>query len=221
MAAVFFFGIRRFLFREFPDNIPLLFLKLFDDLFLFSEGVDQSLPVAEVDLIRDTMDRSRCHDTAPVDLQKCLSPVAPPTAKDSSAFHRSAYPSGEFLHFCRPSKHTGQHPDSARSFCRPISPKYYFSARFHLLRVRRHPVFPLYPFLRQKERAVPGSVCRQVQIRLADHSYAMDPQQERCRRIILHPHRAWWKKQVQPDAVNRKIKAEDTLPRWKGRLLLF
>ena len=26
---------------------------------------------------------------------------------------------------------------------------------------------------------------------------------------------------VQPDAVNRKIKAEDALPRWKGRLLLF
>nr|DAW27039.1 MAG TPA: hypothetical protein [Caudoviricetes sp.] len=24
-----------------------------------------------------------------------------------------------------------------------------------------------------------------------------------------------------PDAVNRKIKAEDALPRWKGRLLLF
>ena len=26
---------------------------------------------------------------------------------------------------------------------------------------------------------------------------------------------------VQPDAVNRKIKAEDALPGWKGRLLLF
>jgi hypothetical protein len=26
---------------------------------------------------------------------------------------------------------------------------------------------------------------------------------------------------VRPDAVNRKIKAEDTLPGWKGRLLLF
>ena len=221
MAAVFFFGIRRFLFREFPDNIPLLFLKLFDDLFLFSEGVDQSLPVAEVDLIRDTMDRSRCHDTAPVDLQKCLSQLLLQLRKTHPRFIDLLI---RQVNFCISADHQNiqdsipiQHDLFAARYHRNI----FFLHDFHLLRVRRHPVFPLYPFLRQKERAVPGSVCRQVQIRLADHSYAMDPSRSAAGRIILHPHRAWWKKQVQPDAVNRKIKAEDTLPRWKGRLLLF